>query len=118
MRDSRGEVKIYTILRNHNVNFQEEYSFIDLTSVHNNLLRFDFAVFDDQGELDFLIEFQGKQHYVPVSKFGGKKGLKRQKQNDVLKRKYCLKNNIRLVTIPYYDEGKITYEYIMKAAGY
>lgn len=37
--------------------------------------RFDFAVFDDDGELDFLIEYQGRQHYEAVSKYGGKKGL-------------------------------------------
>ena len=118
MRSSRGEVKIYTILKNHHVNFLEEYTFPDLTSAYGNELRFDFAVFDRNGNLDFLIEYQGEQHYSPVSKFGGKKGFKRQRRNDVLKRKYCLKNNIRLVSIPYFDEGKITYEYIMKAAGH
>lgn len=118
MRSSRGEVKIYTILKNHNVNFQEEYSFPDLRSAYGNELRFDFAVFDKNGKLDFLIEFQGVQHYKPVAKFGGNKGFKRQRKNDILKRKYCLKNDIRLVCIPYFDEGKITYEYIMKAAGY
>lgn len=37
--------------------------------------RFDFAIFDDDGEIDFLIEYQGKQHYEPSNKFGGKKGL-------------------------------------------
>jgi hypothetical protein len=37
--------------------------------------RFDFAIFDDDGNLDFLIEYQGKQHYQAVSKFGGNRGL-------------------------------------------
>ena len=70
------------------------------------------------GELDFLIEFQGKQHYSSVSKYGGARGLHRQQYNDTLKRKYCLKNRIKLVTIPYYDENKLSYDYIMTAAGY
>nr|DAG48645.1 MAG TPA: hypothetical protein [Caudoviricetes sp.] len=34
------------------------------------------------------------------------------------KREYCAKHNIKLVLIPYWDEGKITFDYIMKAAGY
>jgi hypothetical protein len=36
----------------------------------------------------------------------------------MLKREYCKKHDIPLVLIPYYDEGRITYDYIMKAAGY
>ena len=34
------------------------------------------------------------------------------------KRKYCEKNNINLIIIPYWDENKISYDYIMHAAGY
>ena len=32
------------------------------------------------------------------------------------KREYCKKNNIKLVLIPYWDENKITYDYIMNLA--
>ena len=31
--------------------------------------------FDDDGNIDFLIEYQGRQHYEPSAKFGGKKGF-------------------------------------------
>lgn len=118
MRSSTGEIKIYDILTTAGLPFIEEYEFPDLVSSSGRHLRFDFAVFDDTDELDFLIEFQGRQHYVPVAKFGGSRGVHRQQHNDVLKRKYCLDNNIKLVIIPYFDEGKITYDYIMRAAGY
>ena len=37
----------------------------------------DFAVFDDNEDIDFLIEYQGIQHYEPKSKFGGIMGLKK-----------------------------------------
>ncbi len=63
MRASRGEIKIEEILRNAGLVFQEEYSFSDLVSSSGHPLRFDFAVFDDEGNLDFLIEYQGIQHY-------------------------------------------------------
>ena len=75
MKASRGEIKIYEILTAAGLSFQEEYSFPGLVSTSGRPLRFDFAVFDDNGDIDFLIEYQGKQHYEPSSKFGGKKGF-------------------------------------------
>ena len=118
MRASRGEIKIEEILKEYGLSFVEEYSFSDLLSFNHRPLRFDFAVFDDNGEIDFLIEYQGIQHYEPKSKFGGIAGLRKQQYNDMQKREYCKKHNIKLLLIPYWDEAKITYDYIMKAAGY
>lgn len=118
MRDSTGEIKIYDILMDAGLPFEEEYEFPDLVTKGGRHLRFDFAVFDDLGDLDFLIEFQGRQHYVPVKKWGGYRAVQKQKYNDSQKKKYCLEHNIKLVTIPYYDENKLNYDYIMRAAGY
>ena len=89
MRASRGEIKIEDILRAAELNFKEEYIFPDLVSSNGRPLRFDFAVFDDCGDLDFLIEYQGIQHY-----------------------------GYKLIEIPYIDEALIDYDYIMKRAGY
>ena len=88
MRASRGEIKIEDILRFNGLSFVEEYSFDDLLSFNHRPLRFDFAVFDDNGDLDFLIEFQGIQHYEPKSKFGGLAGLRKQQYYDMKKREY------------------------------
>ena len=74
MKSSRGEIKICGILDMAGLPYQEEYSFPDLVSSSGRPLRFDFAVFDDNGDIDFLIESQGIQHYAAKSKFGGKKG--------------------------------------------
>ena len=115
MRASRGEIKIEEILAHNGIPFKEEYSFPDLLSAQGNPLRFDFAIFDDDGELQFLIEYQGVQHYEPKSKFGGYAGLKKQQYNDMQKRVYCQKHGIILIAIPYTDEGRITYDYIMNA---
>jgi hypothetical protein len=76
MKASRGEIKICDILTRANVSFKEEYSFPDLVGHTKSPLRFDFAVLDDEGEVDFLIEYQGIQHYQPKSKFGGIAGLR------------------------------------------
>ncbi len=116
MKSSRGEIKICDILDAAGLVYKEEYSFPDLVSSSGRPLRFDFAVFDDEGNLDFLIEYQGIQHYEAKSKFGGAKGLYRQKYNDQQKRNYCLLHGIKLIAIPYWDEGILDYDYIMKAA--
>jgi len=115
MKASKGEVKIHEILEQAGLNFEEEYSFPDLISSTGRELRFDFAVFDDDGDLMFLIEYQGIQHYQPKSKFGGFEGLRKQSYNDMLKREYCKKHNIILVAIPYTDELRMDYDYIMNA---
>lgn len=75
MLSSRGEIKIHEILERNDVIFKEEYEFPGLNAPSGRPLRFDFAVFDDDGNLEFLIEYQGKQHYQAVSKFGGARGL-------------------------------------------
>lgn len=116
MRASRGEIKIEEILQNAGLDFEEEYSFPDLVSTNGRPLRFDFCVFDDNRDVDFLIEYQGIQHYQPKSKFGGYSGLKKQQYNDLMKREYCQKHGITLVEIPYWDEPRVTYDYIINTA--
>lgn len=113
MRASRGEIKIEEILRDADVVFEEEYSFPDLISSSGRPLRFDFAVFDDDHNLLFLIEYQGIQHYQPKSKFGGYTGLRKQQFNDMQKKEYCRKKGIILLDIPYTIEGRLDYDYIM-----
>lgn len=117
-RASRGEIKIEEILTRAGLPFKMEYEFPDLVSSSGRPLRFDFAVFDDDGKVDFLIEFQGVQHYEAVKQFGGKKGLFRQKYNDNQKRIYCGRNDIPLVAIPYWDENILDLDYILERAGY
>lgn len=120
LRSSRGEIKIYEILKDNDLNFVEEYSFAGLNSSNGRPLRqrFDFAVFDDDNNLDFLIEYQGKQHYQASQKFGGKKGLYQQQFNDNKKRRFCALHGITLIEIPYTEYEQVTYDYIMHRAGY
>ena len=118
MRASRGEIRIEEILREAGLNFKMEYVFPDLKSPNGRPLRFDFVVFSDDGSIDFIIEFQGKQHYEASSKFGGKKGLYQQQYNDNQKRRFCALHGFTLIEIPYTEEHLITYDYIMQKAGY
>ena len=110
MKASRGEIKISEILEMNDINFQEEYSFKGLSAESGRALRFDFCIFDDDGNIDFLIEYQGKQHYQPVSKYGGQRGFYQQQMNDNKKRRFCALNNIKLIEIPYTEENLISYD--------
>ena len=118
MRASRGEIKIEEILNQAELNFEMEYSFEGLCSENGRPLRFDFVVFDDDGNLDFIIEYQGRQHYEASSKFGGKRGLYQQQHNDNKKRRFCALHGIKLIEIPYTELNLVNYDYIMNRAGY
>lgn len=100
IRSSYGEEQIEKILIENNINYCKEYTFSDLHT-NNVPLRFDFAIFNKQHQLIQLIEYDGKQHYIPVEKFGGEKAFNHMKLNDERKNKYCKEHNIKLVRIPY-----------------
>lgn len=62
-------------------------------------LPFDFYI----PSKNLLIEYNGGQHYKPVNHFGGYDSFLLRKHHDWLKRKYARDNNIKLLTIPYWD---------------
>lgn len=105
---SKGEDKITSILRKNNFYFEREKIFSDLKGRSGKPLRFDFAVYDKNKNLMFLIEFHGLQHYQKVDFFQKNRQdfLKRQ-EYDRKKISYCLANNIKLYTIPYFELDNI-----------
>ena len=117
MRASRGEIKIEEILKENDLVFKEEVAFEGLASENGRPLRFDFVVYDDDGNIDFIIEYQGRQHYEATTKFGGKRGLFQQQHNDNKKRRFCALHGITLIEIPYTEDNLISYDYIMEKAG-
>lgn len=101
---SKSNAKIERFLRNKNIPYKREYSFSDLRGDKGGVLKFDFAVFNENG-IKFLIEYQGKQHYEPSDFFGGEERFIVQQKYDNMKKEYCEKNNIQLLTIPYWEEN-------------
>lgn len=109
---SKGETTISNILNSMKLNFKSQYYFSNLVSKKNIPLRFDFAVFKNT-ELLCLIEYQGEQHYIYKEKgWNNKENFDRLKKSDNLKKEYCLKNNIKLIEIPYWDFEKLNRQYL------
>lgn len=99
---SEGCNKIERFLQTKELNYQKEYSFSDCRYKH--ILKYDFAIFNNQNNLMLLIEFNGKQHYEEKSQWGNNDI---QKDRDKVKVNYCKKNNINLLIIPYTEEENI-----------
>lgn len=105
---SRGERVIADLLRKNNINFIQQYTFNDLRTEKNGLLRFDFAIFKED-KLYKLVEFDGRQHFLgPDATWSQSDSLETIQQRDKLKDEYCKKNNIPLLRIPYTQIGNIT----------
>lgn len=95
---SSYEEKIEAILRENNINYKKQYSFDDLRGDYKKLF-FDFAIFDNNNKLKYLIEYNGDQHYKIVEYWGGEEKFLERQRYDNKKIEYCKKNNIPLIIL-------------------
>lgn len=107
---SSGENDIEQLLISNNVKYSKQYYFSDLKD--KRPLKFDFAVYDDLNQLQYLIEFDGRQHYLgPEAKWHTQgNSLEEIQYRDNLKNNYCKEHNIILKRIPYFEGHNVTYE--------
>jgi hypothetical protein len=94
---SKGEDKVKRILENLEISFKQQYTFKKL--INKRKLKCDFFLPD----FNLVIEYNGRQHYEPVNRFGGKIGLIETERRDQIKRDYFNENNINLLEIHYLD---------------
>ena len=99
-KKSKGQIRINRFLEQNHFVFQKEFIFPDLPQK-----RFDFYL----PELQSCIEYDGAQHFYPITFFGGEESFRKQQESDKIKNQYCIKNHIKLFRIPYTD-----FEYINK----
>jgi len=103
---SKGEESVELILKRYKVNYKKQHTFEDCKGKVKKL-PFDFAVFTDSGDIDFLIEYDGRQHFEPIEAFGGSESFRQLKNNDSIKNMYTAKNKIRLLRISYKEQNDI-----------
>lgn len=108
-KESAGELKIRSILEEYDINFQKQYR---IKNEQNEVMVFDFVIFNDKNEIIKCIEYNGSQHYQPVEYFGGEEAFEQQQMRDARKTEYCNAHAIILQWVPYYDYNSINPEYL------
>lgn len=106
MRTSKGEQKVIDILKQEGLIFIREYYFKDFKTLRGGIPRYDFAVLKKNGDIDYLIEYDGEQHFNRGSITNFKK-FQYRTATDRQKNAYCLNHNIPLYRIPYTDYDSI-----------
>lgn len=98
LKESYGEFKINQILIENNISFEREKTFDTCRFPDTNkLARFDFYINNN-----YLIEFDGSQHFVTNNyKWNTPEKLQLTQAHDTFKTRWCKENNIPLIRIPY-----------------
>lgn len=99
---SIGEYNIAKLLSTNNIAFQGQYTFKDLKD--KKQLRYDFAIFDKNGKIKRLVEFDGEQHTNKNNTWYSNTLLR----HDLMKNNYAKTHKIPLVRIPYDKRDSLT----------
>lgn len=101
---SKGEYLIQQLLDKNNIIYNYNCSLPDLIKETGKKLRFDFILYDNNGNISRIIEFDGRQHkYGPDTNYWGHTTdtLETIKERDNLKNNWCLQHQIPLIRIPF-----------------
>jgi hypothetical protein len=122
---SAGEFNVRDTLLQMMIDFIHDSSHVPLTEFCSIALRFDFLILIS-GYRPLVIEFNGQQHYTPVT--WGKISQERaqdkfeiQQNHDQLKRDFCKEYNYDLLEIHYKDLNNIwdiVYDYMVENRGW
>lgn len=97
--NSRGENLVISILEENNINYETQVKIIP--DNYDRYFKIDFQVI--LNNKIYFIEYNGKQHYVPIEYFGGVLQFESyQTIRDIKLREYCQNHNIQLLELPYY----------------
>lgn len=93
--ESKGEKEILKFLEKYNISYERQKRFHNCRNIFE--LPFDFYI----PIARTCIEFDGKQHYEPLTYFGGVETYEKVKLNDKIKNDFCENNYIDLIRIRY-----------------
>lgn len=96
--ESSGEKLVNSILEKLQIPFTREVSILNPYNQNHNF-RVDFYIkYNNQ---DYIVEYNGIQHYKSVKLWDGDLGLKIRQARDQHLRQYCQDNSIHLLEIKY-----------------
>ena len=92
---SKGEEQIYSLLKINNIHGCWQYRFANCKD--SLPLPFDFFI-----QNKYIIEYDGKQHFKQIPFFDKiEESFFIRRSHDLLKNRYCFKNKIPIIRIPY-----------------
>ena len=97
--ESKGERKVAAFLQENNFKYKREKTFP--RCIYKNKLKFDFYLPDQ----NICIEYDGEQHFIDG--IFAQCSLEKIQIRDSIKNKFCEKNNILLIRIPYTEFNNI-----------
>lgn len=106
---SQGEELISVMLQNYNIPFCKAYYFSDCYLLPSHPLKFDFGILNKNGILQYLIEYDGNQHFYSSNcGWNNQIHLQELHQRDIIKNNYCFSHHIPLIRIPYTKKDNLT----------
>ena len=107
---SNGEQKIVDILTEHNISFIHDKPYLGVKTIDGGgTVRFDFRI-TQNSDCDYMIEFDGEQHYRPIPMYDDSLSFEKRKQRDKFKDDWCTEHNIPMIRIPYTRLRKLCIE--------
>lgn len=107
---SQWSLKIEQILKENDIKYETEKIFPECRNPKTNYkLRFDFYLPD----YNCCIEYDGEQHFIVKGGWNTEENLEATQYRDNIKDNFCKDNNIKLIRIPYTENKKICYEYLI-----
>lgn len=101
---SLGENKIITILKENNYAFSHDAILPEFLQETGHRYRFDFILYNDDGTVSSIIEFDGRQHfYGPDTTYWSRTtdSLEDIRYRDNLKNQFCITHHYPLYRIPF-----------------
>jgi hypothetical protein len=96
--ESKGERIVGEFLKEKKLIFDRQKTFDDcINPKTGRKLKFDFYL----PKYNMCIEYDGRQHFEPIKRFGGEKGYNSTIYRDRIKNEFCVNNKIKIVRIKY-----------------
>jgi very-short-patch-repair endonuclease len=114
--ESSGENMVRVFLESKKIPYLQYHKMKGCFSEKNGrcyLLTFDFYV----PSKNIVIEYDGGQHFGPVSIFGGEESYQRTIMLDAIKNEFCKDNKIKMLRIPYTKTTEEAHEMMRKFLG-
>lgn len=96
-----GERKIIELLDSHNISYIHDKTYKKcIYDKTGRPLRFDFRI-NQHSDCDYIIEFDGAQHFKPVPIWDNTESFQSRKRRDAYKNIWCHNNGVNIIRIPY-----------------